>query len=133
MDNQLRKYRDHLVEARQKAQEDYDKTVISLSGGGLGISFAFINDIIGDDPVNSVLMLILSWGSWALSSAVVLYSYFTSRIALEKTIKQVDLEKIYVERPGGLSSIITSILNILSGLFFLLGLILMIIFVYNNM
>jgi len=46
MEESLQEYRTHLVAAEQKAQEDYDKTVISLSGGALGISFAFIVDCI---------------------------------------------------------------------------------------
>ena len=45
--NALQKYRDFLIAAEQKSQEDYDKTVIALSGGALGISFAFATDIVG--------------------------------------------------------------------------------------
>lgn len=33
-DQEIRDYRQHFVLAEQKAQEDYDKAVLALSGGG---------------------------------------------------------------------------------------------------
>ena len=35
VDKEMQEYRSHLVEARQKAFEDFDKTVLALSGGAL--------------------------------------------------------------------------------------------------
>lgn len=40
-----------LRDADQQAQTDYEKTVLSLSGGALGISFAFVKDIVGSKPL----------------------------------------------------------------------------------
>lgn len=37
---ELQAYRSHLVAADERAQENFDKTVLSLSGGALGVSFA---------------------------------------------------------------------------------------------
>lgn len=59
----LAQYRDHLVLARQKAVEDADKTVLSLSGGALGVSFAFLNDVVGPNP-EALPHLIRAWMSW---------------------------------------------------------------------
>ena len=52
MDKTLQEYRAHLVSAAQKAQEDFDKTLLALSGGALGVSFAFVKDIVGDGSVH---------------------------------------------------------------------------------
>jgi hypothetical protein len=37
-------YRSLLVQTWQKAQDDFDKAVLSLSGGALGVSFIFLKD-----------------------------------------------------------------------------------------
>jgi hypothetical protein len=66
IDKQLQAYRNTLVEAECKAQENFDKTVISLSGGALGISFAFVKDIIFGKPADTGYLL-ASWVVWGLS------------------------------------------------------------------
>lgn len=139
MDKSLQEYRTHLVNAEQKAQEDYDKTVITLSGGALGISFAFIKDIIGNNPITFKEILVMGWVCWGLSITLVLISYFLSHLALRKAINQFDtavknsnIGEIYSQRVGGSYSLITAILNIFGGLLFLAGVILITIFVWHN-
>ena len=48
---ELKEFRSFIRAADQKAQEDFDKTVLVLSGGALGISMTFLKDIAGDDPL----------------------------------------------------------------------------------
>ncbi len=133
MNEELVKYRDLLIEIEGKAQEDFDKTVLSLSGGALGISFAFIKDIVGDDPLIFTGYLIAAWIAWALSVTCVLSSYFFSQQALRKTIKQLDEGSIYSETAGGTFSKITAALNATGGLLFLTGVILIVIFAFYNL
>ena len=40
-------YRARLARLRTRAFANYDKAVITLSGGALGISFAFVKDAVG--------------------------------------------------------------------------------------
>jgi hypothetical protein len=140
MDKALQEYRSHLITSEQKAQEDFDKTVVSLSGGALGVSFAFLKDIIGDHPITNKGLLFSSWICWGLSITLVLFSYFTSHLALRKSIRQFDdavknatIEKIYTQRPGGKFSLITAILNALGGLLFFVGVLLIATFVWHNL
>ncbi len=132
MDEQLKQYRQHLVLAEQKAQEAYDKTVLSLSGGALGISFAFVDKFLTGDTVNSTGYLVSAWFCWGVSVAVVLASHFFSQRSLRKAIGQVDAAEIYIRTPGGILSRFTDICNIAGGIFFLAGLVLMILFVNAN-
>jgi hypothetical protein len=44
-------YRKHLVDSCQKSQEAYDKAVLALSAGALGVTINFVKDIIGGHPV----------------------------------------------------------------------------------
>lgn len=96
MNEQLAQYRQHLVLAEQKAQETYDKTLLSLSGGAFGITFAFVDKFLGGQPVSSTKCLVYSWFCLGLSAAVVLASHLFSQRALRSAIHQVDAGEIYV-------------------------------------
>jgi hypothetical protein len=117
----LSDYRKLLVSAEQASQEQFDKTVLSLSGGALGISFVFLKDVIGSSPVLKPSLLIASWIAWALSSFAVLASFYLSHLALRRAIKQVDDGTIYNHRAGGPFSIITAILNASGAILFFVG------------
>ncbi|HEX3527217.1 MAG TPA: hypothetical protein VH988_09130 [Thermoanaerobaculia bacterium] len=118
--------------AEQKAQQDYDKAVISLSGGALAVSFAFIEKIVGKGPAHSPKLLFFAWVLWAASIASVMASYFLSRLALRKAIHQVDSQSIYLRRPGGWGTLVTEILNVTSGCLFVMGVIVAAEFIYKN-
>ena len=126
-------YRSLLIAAEQKAQEDYDKTVLLLSGGALGISFAFAKDIVGDQPLVCRGLLLASWIAWGISVACVLASFFFSQQALRRTIKQVDEDAIHEQSPGGVYSWITAVFNALGGLLFLAGVAVIVLFASHNL
>lgn len=130
MNDQVLEYRRHLILSEQKAQEDYDKAIISLSGGALGISFAFISEIV-PDPIET-FHLLLSWICWGGSITSVIISYFTSQKALKRAIHQVDSDTINQELPGGLYTRLTSTLNYFSGILFIIGIAFLIYFVNVN-
>jgi len=133
MEDQLKEYRKHLVLAEQKAQEDFDKAVLSLSGGALGISIAFMKDIIGTDPAVQLVLLLAAWACWGLSVVIILWSYFTSQRAMREAIKQVDVGKIYNTHPGGNPDKLTAIFNFIAGVLFPLGVGFMAAFVWFNL
>ena len=127
------KYRTLLIETEQKSQEDYDKTVLTLSGGALAVSFAFVKDIVGKNPVQRPNWLLAAWICWGVSVCCVLFSFFFSQQALRKAIKQLDEGTIYaVKRPGGWFEKVNITLNALGGILFLIGVICVTIFVYYN-
>jgi hypothetical protein len=133
MNEQLRKYRDHLVLAEKEAQQDFDKTVFALSGGAIGISFAFITDIVDPKLITSTNFLILAWIIWSLSLLCVLFSYYFSHLALRRTIMQLDRGTVYKEHPGGKFDVVISYLNPAGAILFVMGLGFMIAFVNSNL
>jgi hypothetical protein len=133
MDESLEQYRAHLVTAEQKAQEDFDKTIVSLSGGALGVSFLFLKDIVGAAPILHTRFLLASWICWGTSITSVLCSFFLSHLSLRRAINQVDTGKAYDEHVGGRYDFATAILNILGGVLFFLGVILIVLFVWYNL
>lgn len=131
MDDDLKEYRVHLVEARQKAFDDFDKTVLALSGGALGISITFLKDLLGPGTT-AYPYIIAAWICWSVSILAVLSSYFASQLTLDKAISQIDAGD-RPAKPGGLFARMTKVLNALGGILFLTGLIVFIIFVSQNM
>lgn len=125
-------YRCLLTQTEQTSQADFDKAVLTLSGGALGLSFAFTKDIVGTAPIAHIGYLLLAWIAWALSSTSILVSFFASARAQRKAIKQLD-RGLLPPRPGGLWDITTDTLNVLGLLLFLFGLTMMIFFLRHNL
>ena len=126
-------YRELLETLKQSSQESYDKTVLSLSAGALGVSFAFVKDIVGSWPALAPGWLFAAWVFWGMSVTSVLASFFCSQKALQKAIKQVDADEMYHKNLGGHLNTATILLNYAAGFCFFLGVITMIIFVAHNM
>lgn len=132
MDKDRKEYRQYLVAARQKSFEDYDKTVLALSGAALGISITFVKDLLTPERVAFKWILLISWGLWAISVTSILASYFSSQKALDRAIKQIDDGRQDVVL-GGRFLCFTKIMNILAGFGFLAGLLAFMIFILTNM
>ena len=126
-------YRQSLIEAEQKGQESFDKTVLSLAGGALGISFVFVKDIIGPNPIIDPAYLLTAWVFWASSTLAVLSSFYFSNRALRLAVKQCDAKTIHCEAPGRFYSTLTRTCNVLGIVFLIAGILFMAAFVYQNL
>jgi len=133
MEDTDQEYRNTLETLERESQQSYDKAVLTLSGGALGISFAFVSDFLDKSNVICSGWLLTAWISWGVSVSAILFSFFFSNLALRKAIDQVDKKTIQKERPGGSFDTITAFLNAAGGLLFLVGVISIIIFVIANM
>ena len=60
----LKQYREDVLATEQKSQAEYDRLVVALSGGALGVSFAFVERFIGDDPPRVLWTLMVAWVVW---------------------------------------------------------------------
>jgi hypothetical protein len=125
-------FRSLLDDLERKSQEAYDKAILTLSGGALGVTISFVKDVVCDRPQDSHLLL-TSWSIWGLSLLCILFSHFFSQHALRKTIKQLDAGTLGHEPPGGWFDRLTVGLNTAAGLFFLVGTFVFVFFAYNNM
>ena len=129
----LSDYRRHLQTAEQKSQEDFDKTVLSLSGGALGISFVFLKDVIGPNPVVHPDLLFAAWVAWGTSTFCVLASYYASHLALRRAIRQIDEGTIRNQKPGGFFRNVTAVLNAAGAVLFLVGVFAIVFFANANL
>jgi len=132
LSEEMRDYRNWLVAADQKASEAYDKAVMTLAGGALGLSLTFVKDIVKSPRPESLWRLETSWGCLTMSLAFILVSMLFSQWALRRAIRQVDEFSLPRTRVGGIFASLTATLNILSGLAFLGGIALLAWFSIGN-
>jgi hypothetical protein len=125
-------YRALLIRTEQASQAEFDKGVLALSGGALGLSFAFTKDIVGATQATHSIFLLIAWVSWATSSTFVLLSFFTSQLAMRKAIRQLDA-RYSMQRPGGWLDYGTAVLNVAGLALFLFGLAMMTVFLKYNL
>jgi hypothetical protein len=120
-------YRATLVAAHQKSSEAYDKAVMTLAGGALGISVTFVHDIAPNPKHTGWLSW--SWVFFAISLALIFVSFLASQYAIGRRIKEWDDKKVF---PWNLWGMATRFLNLLSGAAFIAGVICLVRFAALN-
>jgi hypothetical protein len=121
-------YRSELAQLEQKSQDTYDKAILTLSGGALGISMAVVKDYL-DRKSGTRSLLVGAWLSWALSLAAILFSFESSRSSLRKALARLDAGARTLQELRSLSTKLTSALNWVAGVLFVVGVILFAAFV----
>src|SRR5258705_7423220 len=124
--------RGHLLSALQSTHEQYDKAVLTLSTGLLGLSIAFIKSDSRTPGVRFRCLLMLSWVFLLLAILSTLTSFLLSQRALRKALD--DAHDLYIRKNSAALeknpwSQATEIVNVLSGFLFLLGAVLTVMFV----
>ena len=82
--------RAQLVSLEQRSQEAYDKAVLILSGGALGLSLVVFKDYLRLRGGSGSGLIALALLCWALSVSCVLFSSASSRKVLRSAIRGVD-------------------------------------------
>jgi phosphoglycerol transferase MdoB-like AlkP superfamily enzyme len=90
-----RDYINQLREARLKSYEQFDKTIITMSSGGLALSLAFLKDFIAWSDARNGWCLITSWILFAISLLSVLISFYFSPFEIDKQLNLT--EDYYIE------------------------------------
>ena len=65
-----------------------DKALLSLSSAGLGVSLAFIKNVVSLDEATNLYFLHWSWGAFVGTIIFTLVSFITSQYGLEKQSEQ---------------------------------------------
>ena len=110
-------YRKWLLGNQTHEIDTYGALLVKLSGGGLALSFTFIRQIAGPNPVCGS-MIGFAWTFWVISLVCLLIAHYCSALAMEEAIRQHDKNQ---EVTGGKFDSLTRILNISSALAFGLG------------
>lgn len=126
-------YRDSLLSAEQKISESYDKTLITLSGGALGLTITFIKEIVGPSEIVCANYALIAWVSWAVSLSCLLFALLLGVYAFRHARENLDANKLNVQNPGGFYSSATRFLNIVGGILFIAGVVYFVYFSYLNL
>src|SRR5579859_6804249 len=113
---QISDYRKSLLSLEQQMQSEYDKAIMALSGGALGISLTFLKDVVIAKGVHAGAFLLLAWISWGASVTCTLASFYTSAAALRRAVKQTDDRTIYLQLNANSANLVTKVLNAAAGL-----------------
>lgn len=130
---QYEAYRDHLHTALQSAHEQYDRAILTLSTGLLGLSVTFIKSDSATAAPPLRCLLVLSWVFLLLAIISTLVSFLFSQRALRKALN--DAHELYILKRNevlqkkNVWSQATELLNAASGCFFLTGALLTVLFV----
>lgn len=130
-------YRQELVQSAEEYSRSYDKYVLTLSSGGLGLSILVLKGVANTAAVSEI-WLIASWILFGISIISTLFNFPLARRVCKSYVKQWDrwwvdgeiTEKVKLHSyAAGLSDG----LDILSGLAFVGGSIALFVFAFKNM
>ena len=125
-------YRKELGETQRKLNESYDKLVVALSGGSLGLSLTFLKDIADPENIISANWLLAAWALFVISIASILGEILFGISAHKKAIIQADEDSLHREKTGGTFGSISVFLQRLAAIALVLGLISISYFVFLN-
>jgi hypothetical protein len=123
------------VESKNASLNSFDKYVLTLAAGALGLSLTFINEIVPIIEPVTFIYLIIAWSGFIASLISTLFSFLTSQWAFDKQISMLDdgyisgVEKNNINIPR----IITNGLNIFSIISFVIGTFTLAIFIALNL
>lgn len=132
--NELRGYRHDLLSIQKEQITSYDKAILSLSGGALGVTIAFADKFGGAEPIVT-WPLLSAWGCFSVAITLNVLSYLFSSFDVE-----VEVEKVRVSIQAGGSDIVhgnnwrraTQLTNILALVGFIGGVVLFGAYAYDS-
>ncbi len=123
-------YRDErklLIDAKREGARTFDKGILTLSAGALGLSFTLIRNQphVSDRP-----LLFFAWGGFILSILAILIAQLTTQIEMTHQLKNLDRHLAGDKNAPRESAVglVTAVLNWLSIGSFILGVTLLAVF-----
>lgn len=117
--------------------EKFDNAILTLSTGALGISLAFIKDIVPLKIAQNLWLLKASWWLFGLSIISTLASFVASQRGISRQLKYA--EEYYLNKRDeylkkrNYPAILTDFLNYSSGTLFIAAILITIFFVISNL
>lgn len=87
-----------LVEGEQASADQFDKNIITLAAGALGISLVFLEKIAPEPNAKTLIFLYIAWAALVISLLATLSSLLTSQHAYRR--QREILEDNFLPEPG---------------------------------
>ena len=130
MNKLLNKHKDELLKRDLSNTENYDKAILTLSSAGLGFSLVAIKSIVPWESAVFVWLVISGWSLLLLSIIICLVAYLVSNKAIGIELKKVENKGTANQKNGWKK--LNKILNISSGVTFIIAMSLIVLFVILN-
>lgn len=130
-------YRQELVQLMGEYSKSYDKYILTLSSGALGLSLLILKDIT-QKPALAVSWLIAMWILFGVSIISTLFNFPLAKRACSSYLKQWDREWVNGEitekvRLHSYAAGLSNVLDVLSGVAFMGGAIALLVFAFKNL
>lgn len=129
MQEEDKEYWQQLNKAYIESSSQFDKQVLFLASGALGLSFAFIKDIVKLAEATNKWLLISSWSLFGAVILLSIISHYTSLKAINKRIHNLNARE---DKGSKKLNSYTKWFNILMIVFLAFGLISLTVFVAIN-
>jgi hypothetical protein len=124
-----KEYLEQLNKAYLVSSSQFDKQILVIASGALGISFAFIKDIVKISVAECNWLIITSWSLFSLLILMSIISHYTSMKAINIRIRNLENNN---DKVSEIFNKLTKILNVLMLVFLFLGLGFLIVFIGIN-
>ena len=125
-----KEYLDLLNKFYLESSSQFDKQLLFVASGALGLSLAFIKDIVVLSKATNKALLLLSWISFGLVILINVISHYTSLKAINYKIENINKRNDKLSKKF---NSVTKYFNVMMIVFLALGLALLNIFIGINM
>jgi len=122
-------YLEQLNKAYIESSSQFDKQVLFIASGALGISLAFIKDIVKLDVATNKPLLLLSWISFVAVILICILSHYTSLKAINFKIENINQK---TDKTSKRFDFFTKLFNVLMIVLLASGLVLLNVFIGIN-
>lgn len=126
-----------LIDAEREGSRSFDKAILTLAAGALGLSITFVDKIAPLPQATTLWLLVVSWISFGFSIIVTLSSFITSQWACASQRDILDTEWLdgseEQESIGNRWTHATNALNVVSILSFVVGVVFLCLFAFANL
>lgn len=123
------KYWHSVYELYKESSKQYDKNVLYVASGALGLSMTFIKDIVDFSSVECKVLLLIAWSILVITILTTLLSHFVSMKALNQKMATIDDDND--PKTKMLNGVLEK-LNFLMLVLLPLGILFLLIFIYLN-
>lgn len=132
----FKQYQEHLLSTRRATAEQLDKSILTLSSAGLGLSFALLKDIVPPERLVLSGVLFASWILFAAAILSTLVSFMLSQRAVDRQLENAEQYYLhekneYLNKPNPFADA-TKVCNIVSATAFVLAVVATIVFAVSN-
>ncbi|MEN8123088.1 MAG: hypothetical protein ABFS35_22305 [Bacteroidota bacterium] len=129
MEESVKTYYEQLSKAFFESSVQFDKQILFISSGALGLSFTFIKDIVDLESAIYKWLLIISW---VLFVIIIFFSLLTHYISIQAINTRIENIETNTDRKSKNLNFIVKTINRLMIFLIALGLLSLILFVFVN-